>query len=56
MRGVVRGLRNLARLVEIVLTLARYDALFPLERVGGAMLLVMAKQKRLALQKPSGAA
>ena len=42
MRGVVRGLRNLARLVEIVLTLARYDALFPLERVGGAMLLVRA--------------
>ena len=31
-----RSLRNLARLVAIGRTLARYDALFPLERLGVA--------------------
>ncbi len=36
MLGILRGLRNFVRLVEIVLTLARYDALFPLEGVAGA--------------------
>jgi ubiquinone biosynthesis protein len=34
--GLLRSGRNLARLVAIALTLARYDALFPLERVGAA--------------------
>jgi ubiquinone biosynthesis protein len=37
--GLFRSFRNLARLAGIALTLARHDALFPLERVGGAPLL-----------------
>jgi ubiquinone biosynthesis protein len=36
MLALARALRNLFRLLEIALTLARYDALFPLERVDGA--------------------
>src|SRR6185437_15850780 len=40
MLALLRALRNLFRLFEIVFTLARYDALFPLERVGGAAWLV----------------
>ena len=36
MLGILRGSRNVVRLVEIVVTLARYDALFPLEAVAGA--------------------
>ncbi|MGH7091566.1 MAG: 2-polyprenylphenol 6-hydroxylase, partial [Stellaceae bacterium] len=36
MPGPIRAARNTIRLVEIVLTLARYDALFPLEQVQGA--------------------
>src|SRR3954469_10367530 len=31
-----RSLRNLARLVRILLSLARHDALFPLDRTAGA--------------------
>jgi len=38
--GVFRSFRNLARLVRIGLTLARHDALFPLDRVAGAALLL----------------
>jgi ubiquinone biosynthesis protein len=34
--GVYRSCRNLARLARIAITLARYDALFPLDRVAGA--------------------
>jgi ubiquinone biosynthesis protein len=33
---VFRGLRNLARLLRILLSLARHDALFPLDRTAGA--------------------
>ncbi|HUZ71376.1 MAG TPA: 2-polyprenylphenol 6-hydroxylase [Stellaceae bacterium] len=40
MLAPLRGPRHLLRLGEIVLTLARYDALFPLERVAGAALVV----------------
>ena len=40
MLALLRALRNLFRLLEIVFILARYDALFPLERVGGAAWLV----------------
>jgi ubiquinone biosynthesis protein len=34
--GLFRSFRNLARLLRIGLTLARHDALFPLDRVAGA--------------------
>ena len=34
--GLIRSSRNLARLVRIAVTLARYDALFPLDRVASA--------------------
>jgi ubiquinone biosynthesis protein len=34
--GLIRGCRNLARLVRIAATLARHDALFPFDRVTGA--------------------
>jgi ubiquinone biosynthesis protein len=34
--GVFRSFRNLARLVRIGVTLARHDALFPLDRIAGA--------------------
>ena len=37
-----RGLGNAIRLVEIVLTLARHDALFPLEQVAGAAAIARA--------------
>src|ERR1700733_12543137 len=37
-----RSLRHVYRLVEIVLTLARYDALFPLEQVAGAAWVAIA--------------
>ena len=36
MFGVIRGCRNLARLIRIAATLARHDALFPLDRLSGA--------------------
>jgi ubiquinone biosynthesis protein len=36
MPGILRGARNLVRLFEIGFTLARYDALFPLQQVAGA--------------------
>jgi ubiquinone biosynthesis protein len=39
MLAPLRALRNILRLGDIVLTLARYDALFPLERVAGAALV-----------------
>jgi ubiquinone biosynthesis protein len=34
--GIFRSLRNLVRLVRILLSLARHDALFPLDRTAGA--------------------
>jgi ubiquinone biosynthesis protein len=34
--GLFRGCRNITRLVLIVVTLARHDALFPIERIAGA--------------------
>jgi ubiquinone biosynthesis protein len=37
---MLRSLRNLARLLRIARTLARYDALFPIERTGAALWLV----------------
>jgi ubiquinone biosynthesis protein len=37
---VLRAVRNLLRLVQIAATLARYDALFPLEHVVGAAAIV----------------
>ena len=36
MFGLFRSVRNIARLVRIGLTLARHDALFPLDRIAGA--------------------
>jgi ubiquinone biosynthesis protein len=39
---VLRTLRNLVRLTEIAFILARYDALFPLDALGGARLLYRA--------------
>ena len=36
MFGLFRSLRNLTRLVRILLSLARHDALFPLDRTAGA--------------------
>jgi ubiquinone biosynthesis protein len=41
-----RSCRHLARLTGIALTLARHDALFPLERLGGAPLLRAARLVR----------
>ncbi len=40
MRELLRVPRHLLRLAEIVLTLARYDALFPLEQVAGLAFIV----------------
>jgi ubiquinone biosynthesis protein len=38
--GFLRGCRNLARLVRIAATLARHDALFPLDQLSGAFPLL----------------
>ncbi len=40
MLAPLRAGRNVLRLLQIVITLARYDALFPLERLSGAMVVV----------------
>ena len=50
-----RTLRNPARLLRICLTLARYDALFPLERVGLAPFVVRLARllRRRRLQRRS---
>ena len=40
MLAPLRAGRNVCRLLQIVITLARYDALFPVERLSGAMLVV----------------
>jgi ubiquinone biosynthesis protein len=53
MRALWRGPRNVLRLCEIVWTLARYDALFLLEPVAGAALLLRAL-KPLRRRAPSG--
>src|SRR5487761_227910 len=52
MFGFARGLRNGFRLCEIVLTLARHDALFPLEQVAGAAFVARAL-RRLRRRDPS---
>jgi ubiquinone biosynthesis protein len=55
MFGALRGPRNIVRLVEIVLTLARYDALFPLEAVAGtagaARLLRLVRRRDAAIAR-----
>jgi ubiquinone biosynthesis protein len=52
--GLFRSGRNLARLVHIALTLARHDALFPLERIAGTAPLLGVI--RLIRQRDTGAA
>ncbi|HYU11896.1 MAG TPA: AarF/UbiB family protein, partial [Stellaceae bacterium] len=54
MFGLLRSGRNLARLVRISLTLARHDALFPLDRVAGAAPLL--RTTRLLRRRRGGAA
>jgi ubiquinone biosynthesis protein len=51
--GLLRSVRNLARLFRIGLTLARHDALFPLDLVGGTPLL---RASRLARRRGATAA
>jgi ubiquinone biosynthesis protein len=55
MFGFVRGLRHVRRLVEIVLTLARHDALFPLEQVAGLALVARAL-RHLRRREPASTA
>jgi ubiquinone biosynthesis protein len=50
--GLIRGCRNLARLVRIAVILARHDALFPLERVSGMAPLL--RGVRLAQRRRPG--
>jgi ubiquinone biosynthesis protein len=45
MFGFARFLRHTTRLVEIVVTLARHDALFPLEQVAGAAAIARALRR-----------
>src|SRR5215470_4415994 len=53
MLRLLRAGRNLARLSQIALTLARYDALFPLEDVAGmAPILALARLARRRLPPP----
>jgi ubiquinone biosynthesis protein len=52
--GLIRSSRNLARLFRIGLTLARHDALFPLDRVAGAAPLL--RVTRLLRRRGAGAA
>ena len=47
MFGLFRSVRHLVRLVGIALTLARHDALFPLEPVGPARCAVAARDAAL---------
>ncbi|HXQ50230.1 MAG TPA: 2-polyprenylphenol 6-hydroxylase [Stellaceae bacterium] len=51
MLGFARDLRHAYRLVEIVVTLARHDALFPLEQVAGAAFV--ARTLRLLRRRPA---
>ncbi len=53
MLRLLRAGRNLARLSQIALTLARYDALFPLEGVAGmAPILALARLARRRAPAP----